>query len=58
MDPGVIRNDEGARREERAAAGSVVGSTSPSRHTRPRHLAIARWRPKISKIGVAKGGET
>ena len=30
---------------------SVVGETSPSRLATPRHLAIARWRPKISGKG-------
>ena len=30
---------------------SVVGETSPSRLATPRHLAIARWRPKFSEKG-------
>jgi hypothetical protein len=36
---------------------SDVGSTSPLRHTRPRHLVIARWQPKIFKMGWREGGE-
>ena len=35
----------------RSVVGSVVGETSPSRLATPRHLPIARWRPKNSGKG-------
>ena len=51
-----LRQEKGLRAGV-APAASVVGQTSPSRQTGDRHLAIARWRVKISTSGW-RDGET